>query len=304
MLQQSTWLDVSYWLESHYLAIMAVMFLLLTLSERFYYAIYLPKQYPDQDSFSNLATGLLARAIRMLIDFFIAFTLYIWVFENIKLFDFSLSVWGFLVGFILHDLAWYTMHRIKHRVGVFWAMHQVHHSSNIFTIPVSQRASFANRLLRSPIFAMMALAGISPIQFMVITIFTNFWGILTHSNTIGKLGWLEGVLVTPSSHRVHHGSQAHYIDKNYGEILCIWDRLFGTYQEEDEPVKFGLVTPITTLNPFKIQIAGFQWLWKRLVSAPTWQDKLNYLWRPAEWQHSASEDKESVLEHRSDEQPT
>jgi len=303
MVQQFNWLDISYWLESHYLAIMTVMFLVLMLAERFYYAVYLPKQYPDKDSLSNLATGLLARAIRMVIDFFIAFTLYVWVFENIKLFDFSQSMWGFLVGFILHDLAWYTQHRIKHRVGVFWSMHQVHHSSNIFTIPVSQRSSFANRLLRSPIFAMMALAGISPLQFMVIIIFTNFWGILTHSNTIGKLGWLEGVLVTPSSHRVHHGSQAHYIDKNYGEILCLWDRLFGTYQEEDEPVKFGLVTPLTTLNPIKIQMAGFQWLWKRLVSAPTWQDKLSYLWRPAEWQHSASEVKERVLE-RSDEQTT
>lgn len=285
MSQQTHWLEMSYWLEGHYLAITAVTFLLLMLAERLYYAIYLPKQYPDLDSLSNLATGLLAMAIRMVIDFFIYFTIYIWVYENIKLFDFSMSPWGFVVGFILHDLAWYIQHRIKHRVGFFWAIHSVHHSSNVYTIPVSQRSSFANRLLRSPIFAMMALAGVSPVQLVVVIIVTNFWGILAHTTTIGKMGWLEGILVTPSAHRVHHGSQPHYIDKNYGEVLCLWDRLFGTYQAEDVPVKFGLVTPLQTLNPIKIQMAGFEWLWKRMLAAPTWQDKLNYLWRPAEWRH-------------------
>jgi sterol desaturase/sphingolipid hydroxylase (fatty acid hydroxylase superfamily) len=288
MSQEATWFDYSFWLEGHYLAITAATFALLMVAERVYYAVYLPKKYPDMDSLSSLATGLLARGIRMVMDVFILFTLYIWVFDNIKLFDFSNSYWGFLVGFILHDLAWYWQHRIKHRVGFFWAIHQVHHSSNTYTIPVSQRASFANRLLRSPIFAIIALAGVSPLQFTVIIIFTNFWGIFVHTNAIGKMGWLEGVLITPSAHRVHHGAQAHYIDKNYGEILCLWDRIFGTYQREDVPVDFGLVTPLTTLNPIKIQLAGFAWLWCRVVSAPTWRGKLNYLWRPAEWRHTAS----------------
>lgn len=289
MLQDPIWLDYSQWLHSKKFIILVTIFFGLSLLERIYYAIYHPKQYPDLDALSSIASGFIARGIRMLIDVFLVFTIYIWVYENLKLFDLSKSLWGFAIGLLLHDFAWYWQHRIKHRSGFFWADHLVHHSSNTFTFPVAQRASFANRLLRSPAFAIAALAGVSPTQFAVIAIVANFWGIITHSNTIGKLGFLEGILVTPSSHRVHHGTQPHYIDKNYGEFFSIWDRLFGTYQEEDEPVKFGLVTPLETLNPVTIQFSGFAWLWRRLKSTDSWMDRLNYLWRPPEWQHKTTD---------------
>lgn len=286
MLNEPTWMAYSQWMQDNLFIILVFIFFGLSIAERIYYGVRHPNQYPDLDALSSIATGFFARIIRVAIDLFLVFTIYIWVFENIKLFDLSHSLWGFPIGLLLHDFAWYWQHRIKHRSGFFWADHLVHHSSNTFTFPVAQRASFANRLLRSPAFAIAALAGVSPTQFAVVTIVANFWGIITHSNTIGRLGWLEGVLVTPSSHRVHHGTQPQYIDKNYGEFFCFWDRMFGTYQKEDVPVKFGLVTPLETLNPFTIQISGFQWLWKRLKSTTSWKDRLNYLWRPPEWQHS------------------
>jgi sterol desaturase/sphingolipid hydroxylase (fatty acid hydroxylase superfamily) len=283
------WLAYSDWLSNHSFVLIAGIFIVSVISERAYYAIYRPGEYPDLDSLSSIGTGLLGRAMQVVIDFFLLFTIYLWVFENFRIFDLSYSIWGFVVGLLIHDFAWYWQHRIRHRVGFLWADHQVHHSSNTYTFPVAQRACFSARLLRSPAFALAALVGVDPSQFLVVAIVAQTWGIFTHSNTVGKLGWLEGILVTPSMHRVHHGTQPQYIDKNYGEFFAIWDRAFGTYQEENETVKFGLVTPITTLNPIKIQFAGYGWLWKRLRSSSNWLDKINYLWRPPEWQHSTKQ---------------
>ncbi len=290
MLHDPIWLAYSQWLSDHGVVILAGTFIIFTILERLYYAVYLPKQYPDLDSLSSLATGLVSRGLRIVIDLFLLFTVYLWVFDNFKIFDLSNSILGFAVGLLMHDFAWYWQHRMRHRMGFLWADHQVHHSSNTYTFAVAQRACFSGRLLRSPAFAMAALVGVSPSQFVVVAIIAQAWGIITHSNTIGKLGWLEGILVTPSMHRVHHGSQPQYIDKNYGEFTAIWDRMFGTYQEENETVKFGLVTPLTALNPITIQFAGYGWLWRRLKSSSNWLDKINYLWRPPEWQHFTEQD--------------
>lgn len=281
------WFAYSQWLADHNLVLIVSIFFLFTFAERIYYAVKRPGQYPDKDALSSISTGLVSRAMQMVIDAFLIFTVYLWVYENFRLLDLSHSLWGFAAGLVIHDFAWYWQHRIRHRVGFLWADHLVHHSSNTYTFPVAQRACFSARLLRSPAFSLAALAGVAPEQFMVVAIVAQTWGIITHSNTIGKLGWLEGILVTPSMHRVHHGSQPQYIDKNYGEFFAIWDRLFGTYQEEKEPVKFGLVTPITTLNPVKIQFTGYAWLWRRLRASSNWLDKLNYMWRPPEWQHGS-----------------
>jgi len=279
----------SQWFSDNGVAIMAGTFIVLALLERIYYAVYHPKKYPDADSVSSLATGFVSRSVRSVIDLFLVFTVYLWVFDNFRIFDLSYSIWGFAVGLVMHDFAWYWQHRIRHRVGFLWADHQVHHSSNTFTFSVAQRACFSGRLLSSPMFAIAAVVGVSPSQFVVALVIAKAWGIITHSDTMGKFGWLEGIIVTPSMHRVHHGTQPQYVDKNYGHCFAIWDRIFGTYQEENEAVKYGLVTPLTTLNPLTIQIAGYGWLWRRLKSSSNWLDKLNYFWRPPEWQHATEQ---------------
>jgi sterol desaturase/sphingolipid hydroxylase (fatty acid hydroxylase superfamily) len=279
------WLEFTHWISEIGFLIILCSFVVMVLLERLYYAVYLPKKYPDLDALSSLATGMFARGLRAVIDYFLLFTMYTWVYNNFKIFDLSFTLWGFVVGLVLHDVAWYWQHRIRHRVSFFWAEHIVHHSSNTFTFPVAQRACFTNRLLRSPAFAIAALAGVSPEQFGVVTVITFTWGIFSHSNTVPKLGWLEGIMVTPSMHRVHHGSQPQYIDKNYGEFFAIWDRLFGTYQEEEETVKFGLVTPLESLNPIVVQFSGYGWLWRRWNASKSGLDKLQYMIQPPEWQH-------------------
>jgi sterol desaturase/sphingolipid hydroxylase (fatty acid hydroxylase superfamily) len=287
--QVPEWIPMTQWISERGFLLILTVFVAMVLLERLYYAIKLPKQYPDLDALSSFGTGLINRGLRVIIDYFLLFTIYIWVYNNLSLFDLSNSIWGFVVGLVLHDFAWYWQHRIRHRVSFFWAEHLVHHSSNTFTFPVAQRACFTGRILRSPAFAIAAIAGVSPEQFAVVTVITFIWGIVSHSDTIPKLGWLEGVMVTPSMHRVHHGTQAEYIDKNYGEFFAIWDRMFGTYQEEIEKVNFGLVTSLKSLNPIVVQFSGYGWLWHRWNASKNWMDKIIYMVAPPEWQHKENE---------------
>ena len=129
------------------------------------------------------------------------------------------------------------------------------------------------------------LMGISPLQFFGVVILKNMYGIFNHARHVPKLGVLEDLIATPANHRVHHGTQPKYIDKNYSQVLIIWDRLWGTFQREEEEPVFGLVNPLETYNLITIELYGFHWLWARMASADRWQDRLAYLWRAPEWSH-------------------
>ena len=139
-------------------------------------------------------------------------------------------------------------------------------------------------LLSRPTFYLLPLLGLSPLHFMVVSIGTNIWGIAQHTRLVGKLPVLDWLFSTPSNHRVHHGSETKYLDRNYGETLMIWDHLFGTYQVEEEEPTYGVTVPINTSNPLRIEVAGLQWLRDKIRRAPTWQDKLRCLVMPPEWQ--------------------
>jgi sterol desaturase/sphingolipid hydroxylase (fatty acid hydroxylase superfamily) len=141
-------------------------------------------------------------------------------------------------------------------------------------------------LLSRPTFFLLPILGVGPFQFIVIAILTNIWGIAQHTRLIGKLGWLDWLIATPSNHRVHHGCDPQYIDRNYGEILMIWDRLLGTYEPEREEPTYGVVHPIDTTNPLLIEVAGLRWLAAKVRTCTSWRDKVRCFYRPPEWQPS------------------
>ncbi len=206
------------------------------------------------------------------------------LFEHLSLFSLGQGGAGWLAAFLLYDLAWYADHRLSHRTGFFWAMHHVHHSSPEYNMTVASRGFLVdNTLLSRPTFFLLPLLGVSPLHFMVIQVCTNIWGIAQHTRLVGKLGWLDRLFATPSSHRVHHGCDEKYLDRNYGEVLMLWDRLFGTYQPEEEAPTYGVAVPIETCNPIRIELAGFQWLAEKWRRASSWGDKLSCLYRPPEW---------------------
>jgi sterol desaturase/sphingolipid hydroxylase (fatty acid hydroxylase superfamily) len=172
-----------------------------------------------------------------------------------KIFELSgmLPLWLFwILTFVVIDLVFYIYHRMSHRIRFLWAIHLSHHSSEEMNFAVSFRQAWFGPISKIPFFMVLPLLGFDPTIIAAAGVISTLWGIVGHTQIIGKLGFIEWVFNTPSHHRVHHGSNKQYIDKNYGNLLIIWDRMFGTFEPEGEPVKFGLVNNVNTYNPAKI----------------------------------------------------
>ena len=182
----------------------------------------------------------------------LAFHIFLYQF---RVFDFvnQIPIWAlWIITFISIDLVFYVYHRMSHRVRFLWAIHLSHHSSEEMNFAVSFRQAWFGPISKIPFFMVLPLLGFDPTIIAVAGVISTLWGIVGHTQVIGKLGPLEWIFNTPSHHRVHHGSNKQYIDKNYGNLLIIWDRLFGTFEPEDEKVKFGLVNNVNTFNPVKV----------------------------------------------------
>ena len=182
----------------------------------------------------------------------LAFHIYLYQF---RVFDFvnQIPIWAlWIITFISIDLVFYVYHRMSHRIRFLWAIHLSHHSSEEMNFAVSFRQAWFGPISKIPFFMVLPLLGFDPTIVAVAGIISTLWGIVGHTQVIGRLGPLEWIFNTPSHHRVHHGSNKQYIDKNYGNLLIIWDRLFGTFEPEEEVVKFGLVNNVNTFNPVKV----------------------------------------------------
>ena len=172
-----------------------------------------------------------------------------------KIFELSgmLPLWLFwILTFVVIDLVFYIYHRMSHRIRFLWAIHLSHHSSEEMNFAVSFRQAWFGPVSKIPFFMLLPMLGFDPTIIAAAGVISTLWGIVGHTQIIGKLGFIEWVFNTPSHHRVHHGSNKQYIDKNYGNLLIIWDRMFGTFAPEEEPVKFGLANNVNTYNPSKI----------------------------------------------------
>lgn len=166
-----------------------------------------------------------------------------------------------VLAFVLIDLVFYIYHRLSHRVRFLWAIHMSHHSSEEMNFAVSFRQAWFGPVSKIPFFIILPLIGLDPTIIAIAGVISTLWGIVGHTQIINKLGPLEWIFNTPSHHRVHHGANEQYIDKNYGNLLIIWDRMFGTFESEKESVRFGLVKNVNTYNPVKITFMG----WKEIL---------------------------------------
>jgi sterol desaturase/sphingolipid hydroxylase (fatty acid hydroxylase superfamily) len=200
--------------------------------------------------------------------------------------------WATLVVF--EDFMYYWLHRVDHHVRLFWATHVTHHSSEKFNFTVGIRSSVMEPLYRFLYFIPLALCGFRPIDIAFIYAVTQTWGIIVHTERINKMGWLEYILVTPSHHRVHHGSNPKYLDKNLGMFLIIWDKLFGTFQPElpaaaYQPIKYGLTKPIEKETALTLVFHEWDSMRKDLrKKGLTLKDRWNYLFGPPGWSHDGS----------------
>ena len=171
----------------------------------------------------------------------------------------SIPVWLlWVLTFVLIDFVFYIYHRCSHKIRFLWAIHMSHHSSEEMNFGVSLRQAWLGPVSKIPFFAILPLIGFDPTVIAVAGVISTLWGVVGHTQMVGKLGPLEWILNTPSHHRVHHGSNPEYIDKNYGNLLIIWDRLFGTFEPEKAKVTYGLVNNVNTFNPIKITLMDWQ----------------------------------------------
>jgi len=209
-----------------------------------------------------------------------------------RIFDLGFQWWVFAICFFAEDLSFYWSHRLSHEVRWFWASHVIHHSSQHYNLGTALRQPWTTTLSGTAIvYIPIVLLGF-PIEMIVmyksISTVYQFW---VHTETIGKLGPLEWFMNTPSHHRVHHATNARYLDRNHAGVLIIWDRLFGTFAEEDRAAdkpEYGIVKNLGTFNPLRIAFHEWVAIYHDVKNAPNWKAALNYMFNVPGWSHDGS----------------
>lgn len=201
------------------------------------------KYFRFTNSVANLNVGI---AERLLDSFTVGlfYFVYDYLHRHYALFDIQANTWTWIGLLIATDFVWYWYHRLAHEMNVFWAVHVVHHQSDDFNYTVSARITVFQAAVRTLFWSVLPIIGFPAEMITTILLVHGLYPFFIHTRTIGKLGWLEYVLVTPSHHRVHHASNPEYLDKNYGDVLIIWDKLFGTFVEEKAESVYGLTKPL------------------------------------------------------------
>ena len=257
--------------------------------ERAAYLLIDRDAWNEADAWANIRSALFNTGVQIVLTGAIFMGIYVFLYQHMRLFDVPFAWWGWLLAFLLNDLAYYTDHRIAHRVGFLWAIHTTHHSSRELNLLVSNRGTVLDLGgTMSPAYFLLPILGVPPAMFLAVKFFGNLWGIFNHTRLIKRMGVLDEVLATPANHRVHHGTEPKYLDRNYGQTLIIWDRLFGSFQREEEEPTFGLVTQMESYRLWDIHTWGARQLIARMRSADRWSDRLRYLVKPPGWSHDGN----------------
>jgi alkylglycerol monooxygenase len=260
-------------------------FVVLLLTEIAYGQWSGKQTYVFMDTIASLSSGL-TNILKDTLGLVVILVSYSWLSAQLAITHIDAGLWLYIIAFICIDFASYWSHRLNHKINFFWNQHVIHHSSEEFNMACALRQSISNILGYGALFLIpAAILGIPEQVIAVLAplhLFGQFW---YHTQHIGKLGWLEYIIVTPSQHRVHHAINPIYIDKNLSAIFCVWDRMFGTFQEElkEEPPVYGVLKPVQSWNPIWI---NFQHLWGLLQDAwntKNWEDKISLWFRPTGW---------------------
>jgi sterol desaturase/sphingolipid hydroxylase (fatty acid hydroxylase superfamily) len=240
------------------------------------------KLYRLPDAIANLSCGITSQLSGLFLKVF-AIGIYQLLHEN-----FNLVVWDrnwiyWLSLFLLADLAYYWAHRMSHEINLFWGGHVVHHQSEEYNLSVALRQSSLQVIWTFAFSLPLAFLGFQTLDFALMSAYITLYQFWIHTETINKMGWFEYVFNTPSHHRVHHGRNPKYIDKNHAGTLIIWDRMFGTFQEEEERPTYGITTPINSWNAVWANFSHYAAMGKDLKRIPNLWDKIRYLFKKPGW---------------------
>ncbi|MEO8770755.1 MAG: sterol desaturase family protein [Ferruginibacter sp.] len=249
------------------------------------------KKYTFKATLQNVYFTIINAGLDLFLRWLFYVSILMWMYnhhfyriENVYLYWFTLL--------ILEDLAFYIEHRVDHYCRIFWAVHVTHHSSEEFNLTTGFRSSVFQPVYRFIYFIPIALMGFHPLDIVFMYSITQTYGILVHTEYVKKMPrWFESIFVSPSHHRVHHASNIIYLDKNMGMCLIIWDKMFGTFQEEleREPIKYGLTKPVENdANPINSIFHEWKNINKDLHKKVSFRTKLKYLFMPPGWSHDGS----------------
>lgn len=261
------------------------------------------KVYRFNDSVSDLSAGMLQELVGVFTKV-LAYGVYIFIFDAIhkpanaapgQNYGIPVNVWTWITVFLLVDVVYYWFHRNSHNVAVIWGSHEAHHSSQEYNLSVALRQGAFQRLFSFPYYLPLAIAGFSPLQFIVCSQINTLYQFFIHTRLVNKLGFLEYFMNTPSHHRVHHGVNPKYIDKNHAGMLIIWDKMFGTFQKEEEEPYYGTVKPLTTFNPVWAQL-HYWWGLFQLSLKARGLDKIKVWFKGPGWKPDYLGGKHSIPE--------
>jgi len=249
------------------------------------------KTYEAKDAFSSIGMGL-GNVLLGFLSKAIVLATFFYIYENFRFFTIPLTWWSFILIFLADDFTYYWYHRVSHECRFFWASHVIHHSSEHYNLSTALRQTWSGSFFSFIFWLWMPLLGFHPAMIMLqmsISLLYQFW---IHTEAINKMPkWFEAVMNTPSHHRVHHGSNPIYLDRNHAGILIIWDKLFGTFQPEleDEKVVYGLVKNIKTYNLLKIAFLEWIYMFKdAFTGKKNLKQRLLYFIKPPGWKHDGS----------------
>lgn len=243
--------------------------------------------YRLDDAIASLNLGVLSQTSAVFTKL-LTLGLYTFVAGHLALVQadaFWLSLPGWLLALVFYDFCYYWLHRMGHEVGVLWAAHAVHHQSQDYNLSTALRQTSSGALLGWIFYLPMALAGVPPLVFAVVGLIDLLYQFWVHTEQVGRLGWFDRWFCAPSNHRVHHAVNDRYLDKNYGGILIVWDRLFGTYKTEDdeEPCVYGTRGLLRSWDPLWANVAVYRQLAHDSWHARRLGDKLRVWFKPPGW---------------------
>jgi alkylglycerol monooxygenase len=240
------------------------------------------KLYNMPDAIANLSCGITSQVSGLFMRVF-AIGVYEMLYANLAFFSWEKTWMYWLLLFLLVDLAYYWAHRLSHEINLFWGGHVVHHQSEEYNLSVALRQSSFQVIWTFGFSLPLAFLGFDTLDFALISALNTLYQFWIHTETINKMGWFEYIFNTPSHHRVHHGRNPKYIDKNHAGSLIIWDKMFGTFQAEEERPTYGITKPLNSWNAVWANFNHYAEMSKELKLIPSWSDKIKYLFKKPGW---------------------
>ncbi len=264
-------------------AIVAVPVFILIAVEILYCVFKKNNLYGFQDSVMGIGTMFMAQClnIALIAPIMLAYT---WVYDHWGLFQFENTWWTLILGYVFGDFLFYWFHRAGHRINIFWAAHVPHHSAEELNYAVALRASLTQRAASFLFYWPLCVLGFTPTTVITIVAINLVYQLIPHTRVITHYPrWIEAWLNSPYHHQVHHAVNPIYWDKNYGGTFIIWDKMFGTYQKQVEPIYYGVSVAPKSWNPFYINFYWYICIWKDVLQTKSWTDKIKIWFMPPSW---------------------